>query len=397
MARRGHRRAGWVVSAACLALTVLAPPAATASAAAPVESPAAWRQVSAGGFHTCAIGVSGRLFCWGHNYAGQLGSGAGRARDVPVEVAGDHDDWTSVAVGFDHTCAVRDAGHLFCWGSDVNGAVGDGPATGGHVTPFEVAGAHADWSAVSAGTEYTCGLRDGDLYCWGRDFESQLGDPTQGNAASPVVVGADLAPWADVDAGFRHTCGRTVSGRLYCWGQDEYGQGGDGPGPTVHTTPVEVAGARTDWASLAVGKRHTCATTSDGHAYCWGDDDFRQRGDGAGAGPDVDAPVPVTGGATDWVEVTTGDFHTCGRHEDGSLSCWGADDRGRLGDGPPALDRGRPVPVAASRRWAAVDAGRAHTCAVTVFDRLFCWGSDQFGQLGDGSGHLPRYAPNRVP
>lgn len=349
-----------------------------------------WQQVDSGGEHSCARKTSGRLLCWGGNFYGVLGnggSGADADRTAPVAVAGDVAQWATVSAGSVHTCAVSVDGHLFCWGDNFYGTLGIGAVTPPQPLPVEVDGSHDDWSAVSAGGDHTCGLRDsGHLFCWGLDFFGQLGDGPGGDGESPVPVevAGGISDWAAVSAGHDHTCALEESGRLFCWGRNHHGQLGD-DSAIDSDAPVEVAGSATDWVAVSAGVRHTCGLKASGQLFCWGSDSRGRLGNGGATTDDQLAPAEVAGAATDWAEVSAGVSVTCARKTSGRLYCWGSDADGRLGNGGANDDRARPVEVAgAVTGWRAVSVGSFHACALKATGRVFCWGRDRDGQLGNG-------------
>ncbi|MEU8232757.1 hypothetical protein AB0C12_24515 [Actinoplanes sp. NPDC048967] len=186
---------------------------------------------------------------------------------------------------------------------------------------------------------------------------------------------------ASIAAGGAHSCALTSLGELYCWGDDSSGQLGDGVAP--HTAGQAVL-ALHKAVAVDAGQAHTCAIDVRGAAHCWGDDSAGQLGDGTRT--DRDAPVAVTGPAgRDLVEITTGARHTCAVDDEGGAWCWGDGSHGQLG---VAGLRGSTVPVRvgarSGMRGPVVDiaAGRDTTCAVTAAGAAYCWGSDAFGQLG---------------
>ena len=152
-----------------------------------------WSSVTAGGGHTCARRTSGRLYCWGQDTEGQLGDGGINASaGTPVQVAGNVTTWTAVTVGLNHTCARRTSGRLYCWGDDVVGQLGDGAPNQFKTTPTEVWGGATDWLAVDAGSVLTCArIASRRAYCWGTDTQGELGDgPPMDAQSEPSEVGA---------------------------------------------------------------------------------------------------------------------------------------------------------------------------------------------------------------
>jgi hypothetical protein len=261
------------------------------------------QSVSAGGLHTCAVKTDHTLWCWGSNFYGQLGDGSTTNRTAPVQVSGHATDWAAVAAGASHTCAVRTDHTLWCWGLNGNGEFGNGTTTDSPV-PVQVGGHTADWAAVAAGTGNTCAVKtDHTLWCWGSDFYGQLGDGSTTNRTAPVQVSGHATDWAAVAAGAAgasHICAVRANGTLWCWGDNTYDQLGDGT-TTGSPVPVQVSGHATDWAAVTAGGIHTCAVKTDHTLWCWGDNTYGQVGDGSTTTRTV--PVQVSGHATDWAAV----------------------------------------------------------------------------------------------
>ncbi len=302
--------------------------------AAPLQS------VSAGGLHTCTVKTDHTLWCWGSNFYGQLGDATRTNRTVPVQVSGHGTDWVAVTAGASHTCAVKIDHTLWCWGLNGNGEFGDGTTTNSLV-PVQVSGHATDWAAVTAFEIRTCAVKTGGtLWCWGDNTFGQLGDGSTTNSLVPVQVSGHATDWAAVTAGSGHTCAVKTNHTVWCWGDNANGQLGDGGSTTNSLVPVQVSGHATDWAVATAGALHTCAVKTDGTLWCWGDSTFGQLGDGSTTGSPV--PVQVSGHATDWAAVTGGEFHTCAVKTDHTLWCWGWNPDGQLGNGSTA---GSPVPV----------------------------------------------------
>jgi alpha-tubulin suppressor-like RCC1 family protein len=354
-----------------------------------------WVSVSAGGRHTCALRSTGQLYCWGYNLYGQLGDGTTTDRSTPVLVSGGITDWVAVSSGGYHTCGLRRTGEVYCWGWNDSGQLGDGSGVWFRTTPGRIGGGFNDWVALSAGGYHACAIRSTRvLYCWGDNYYGQLGDGTTTNRFTPTVVFGGFTDWITVSSGGYHTCALRSTKALYCWGGNFLGQLGDGT-TTQRIIPVAVSGGFTDWVTVSAGGYHTCGLRGGGILSCWGKNLFGQLGDGTDINRLI--PYPVSGGFTDWVIVSSGGEHTCALRVTGELFCWGGDDYGQLGDGSPGGFRTTPILVSGGYyTWRIVSSGDTHTCAIRSNGALYCWGSNGAGQLGDGT-NQDRSFPVLVP
>jgi alpha-tubulin suppressor-like RCC1 family protein len=341
-----------------------------------------WTSISLGGMHRCGIQTDDTLWCWGRNFEGQVGDGKAQARTTagPKQIGDAR--WKDVSGGGYHTCAISQLDStMWCWGENADGQLGYA-AHPEQTTPRRVQSAQGDWKAASAGYEHSCAIDlDDELRCWGRNDKGQVGDRTTATKVAPteVYLGSE---WTSVSAGFQHTCGIRKVGTLWCWGRnDTYGAVGDGTF-TDRTFPVNVGGTET-WTSVDTSSgslgHHTCAIRADDTLWCWGRNDVGQLGDGS----TETRSVPVQVGIESWQSVTVGDHHTCAIRTDQTMWCWGWNGYGQLGDGTLAT-RTEPIQVDATS-WTSVAAGAAHTCATRTGGALFCWGYNSNGQLGDGT------------
>ena len=140
-----------------------------------VQAPSRWLDVSAGNFHTCAIRDDQSLWCFGSNTQYQIGNGTNIAQPSPVRIAGTSTDWAQVSARFFHTCGVRTDHSLWCWGRNIEGQIGTGAASSEERVPVQV-GTTKDWSYVAAGDFHTCALKmDGTVWCTGKNDLGQLG------------------------------------------------------------------------------------------------------------------------------------------------------------------------------------------------------------------------------
>lgn len=253
----------------------------------------AWRQVGAGRFFTCAISGASELYCWGRNTEGQLGAGVvAGVVDRPLRI-GTATDWLSIGNAGNHICGIRTGDQLFCWGANDRGQVGVGMAGPGVTvpTPQPIAGA---WRQVSIGKEHTCGIQTDDtLWCWGRNFEGQLGLGVRGDGTdqlAPVQVG-DATDWQSIGLGRFASCGVRAGGLLSCWGNNELNEVGI-PGATYYVEPTQVDQQIWQLAGASQGS-HMCGLHDDGAALCWGANTAGQLGTGDTEPRDAPTLVPL--------------------------------------------------------------------------------------------------------
>jgi len=240
---------------------------------------------------------------------------------------------------------------------------------------------------VAVGGMHTCALRSGGVTCWGNNVYGQLGDGTTVTPRTTPVSASGLSSGVQaITAGDLHTC--ALRGGVTCWGNNEYGQLGDGS-LTTRPSPVGVSGLSSGVQAIAAGTRHTCALRSDGGVLCWGSNDAGQLGDGSATPRPT--PVDVSGLSSGVQAIGTGGFHSCALLSSGGVRCWGRNDLGQLGDGT-TTPRSTPVPVSGlSSGVQAIAAGGWHTCAL-LGGGVRCWGDNGSGQLGDGT-ITPRSTP----
>ena len=370
----------------------------------------AFASVSTGDTHTCGITTSGTAYCWGDH---GLRSSGTHAMHVPVRVPGGH-EFASVSAGGMHTCGVTTSGVAYCWDYNYYGQLGDGSTSSSDV-PVPVAGGHT-FHSVSTGWHHTCGVTTGGtVYCWGENTHGQLGSIPPSESCgrfvcslAPVRVGSQLT-FASVSAGPSYTCANTGSGDGHCWGNNGWGQRGDGllpdgpddlplPKRPYYWEPRPIAGGQT-FAVLSAGGRHTCATTTTGFLYCWGANAYGElaiattQTSGSCAGiPCLNEPQLSL--ARQFAAVSAGGYHTCAVTADGAAYCWGSNSEGQLGDGCH-IDADEPVPVLGGLTFESVSAGQAHTCGITEHGAAYCWGNNSYGQLGAAVGS-PSAMPIRV-
>ncbi len=292
--------------------------------------------LAAGDTHTCAA-VAGGARCWGYNDLGQLGIGSTDSISVPVEVsglgAGNGLTVTAIAAGSYTTCAIAGGGAM-CWGDNAGGQLGIGSTDSISVpVPVSGLGAGSGVTALTAGWYHTCAVIGGGAMCWGWNESGQLGIGSTVNISVPVGVSGLGSDVTAIAAGANHTCA-VAGGGVMCWGDNSNGQLGIGSTDGI-SVPVGVSGldAGSGVTAIAALGYHTCAVVSGG-VKCWGDNSYGQLGNGT----QTQSPVPVdviglpAGSGVTALAINS--QHTCAVAGGGGVKCWGTNYSGQLGINP---------------------------------------------------------------
>jgi len=233
-------------------------------------------------------------------------------------------------------------------------------------------------TVIAAGAYHTCALTQaGGVLCWGQNQFGQLGDGALTDSNRPVDVSGLSGGVAQISAGYAHTCAMTVEGVVKCWGQNQSGQLGDGT-TSDRSTPVDVQGLPGRIIQVAAGWEYTCALTELGDVWCWGDGTNDRFGDGSSE--IYTAPVEVGGKVQDVVRLTAGQYHLCALTASEDVLCWG----GLTSEGPYSPEKPMSIEGLIGPVLDLV-AGGGHTCALNGKGGVQCWGDNYFGQLGDGT------------
>ena len=277
------------------------------------------------------------------------------------------------------------AGMIGCAPGDESGTVSLPKPNGNGMEVQASANAIAvpsQWLDLSSGNHHVCGIAaNNSLWCWGNNMWGEVGDGSTTQKNFPTHIGADL-DWKTLALGEYHSCALKNSGSLYCWGENDEGQVGDGTTVTARVAPTVVNGD-TNWAAVDGGGLHTCALKTNGTLWCWGYDSDGRLGDNGAAGTIAKSPIPI-GSATDWKQVSAGGDHSCGIKNGRTLWCWGDNSIGQLGD-KTTVNKTVPTRIGKDKDWSQVSAGYLYTCARKTDGTLWCWGYNDYGTLGIGN------------
>jgi alpha-tubulin suppressor-like RCC1 family protein len=315
--------------------------------------------ISAGSNFSCSVTAHGAVQCWGDDTYGQLGNSTGDSSAVPATVMDLTSGIASVSAGEGTwACAITEGGAVLCWGNNTaSGGLGDG-LTDVSSAPVTVNGLTSGVTALSVGHGSACAVTaGGSVKCWGDDTYGELGD---GSAADSAV-----------DAQAPVACLRG----MVC----------PDAGTPSSPVPVQVTGLTSGATAVSVGNNFACAITARGGVKCWGDNTSGQLGDGSTTSRSV--PVQVTGLTSGVTSVSAGGAEglgfACAVTAGGSVMCWGAYNEGQLGI--PSTTGGTPVQVQGIRGATSVSVGGASACAVASGGSVLCWGGDNDGELGNGT------------
>ncbi|MES1204809.1 MAG: hypothetical protein ABUS79_02625 [Pseudomonadota bacterium] len=366
------------------------PPRPTPSPTTPIGG----RMIWANGWHSCA-NEGPLLYCWGRNTDGEIGDGTtvnAKTRHPVMKIS----DPVAVGLGQVASCVCDQAEKAWCWGGNVEGQLGIGAASVSSPTPVQVHGID-NCVQIAGGASHSCAVHgpDGSVSCWGANNTGQAGQPasaatscaeSKGTTATPCVLSpalvAGLTNVAEVRAGDQYTCARKNDLTVWCWGENTYGALGDGTN-TSRSTPAVVVGLDKDVVEIATGRQFACARHQAGTVSCWGRNDSGQLGNGLTT--DTNRPVAVVG-ITDAVQLGAGQYHTCALRGLGLVSCWGGNRDGQLGNGTMTSSL---APVEVDARGVgplqSIAVGSNHTCARSASGPAFCWGRNDVDEIGDST------------
>lgn len=367
----------------------------------------------------CAILTDNTLRCWGNNDVGQIGDGTrnvDRVTPVIVSLPTGKNPVSVSATGSasSHICSTMDDGSLYCWGNNHYGQTGIGTectynsyingcnGAYGISTPTQVnlpVGRTAE--AVATGFAHTCAiLDDGSVWCWGNNNYGQLGVGNSSNSGnwrfspSEVIMPSGTSAIA-ISLGDEHSCMVVDDGRLFCWGNNGYGQLGDGTS-TSKNIPTQILSIF-QYISVSLGSSHSCAITTLKSLNCWGWNNYQQLGINSGTYQSTTPQYTLLPAGSQVSSVISGYRSSCAILVTMEMYCWGVDDENKLNteyncnndmtNGCYGDHRGTPALVQLPTGRNAIGAimGHTNTCVLIDNGGIYCFGSNGYGQLGNGS------------
>lgn len=279
-------------------------------------------KISVGGHHSLAIHTSGTLYAWGHNNFGQLGSGNTLDIHTPTQIGSSN--WEMVAAGDQHSLGIQSDGSLWSWGNNNFGQLGSGSTGGSNSTPTQV-GSSTDWVYVSAGVDFSAALKsDGTVWTWGNNGFGQLGNgSTGGSNATPTQVGANT--WLKIACGAHHVVALKNNNKVWTWGHNGFGQLAHGN--TTHLAIPTKVNAEA-WTNIAAGLHHSLFLKGDGSLWGAGRNDVGQLSSSSTSQYLSPAQINLD---YDWKNITSGFSNSGGLKTNGLIHTWGASSKGQSG------------------------------------------------------------------
>jgi alpha-tubulin suppressor-like RCC1 family protein len=331
----------------------------------------------------------GPAWAWGANNYGQLGNGTTLNSSLPVQVSPPSGNVTAIASGGNHVLALTSTGQVLGWGNNFNGQLGNWTTTNSS-TPVTVSlPPGTTVTAIAGGSQHSLAVTSaGKVLAWGSNFNGQLGDGTRNSSSTPVAVNLPayvtvtaIAAGGDFNAG--HSLALTSSGAVWAWGDNRYGQLGDGTTVSMSSTPVAVIQA-VPFTAIAAGRSHSLAVTSPGQVLAWGDNSYGQLGNSTTFNSNTPIVVSLPLGTTA-TAVAGGVVHSMTLTSTGQVLAWGYNTYGQLGNGTTTNSAPVAVSLPAGTTVTAIASGSSHSLALTSTGKELAWGNNATGQLGNGT------------
>jgi len=383
-------------------------------------------QITFGGGHSSAITSLGRIFTWGRNDSGQLGDGTTTNRSTPTEITSqfnlsEGETITQISLGFYHSSAITSLGRIFTWGRNSNRQLGDGTTTDRYI-PTEITSQFnlsegETITQISLGESHSSAITsEGRVFTWGRNDSGQLGDGTTTGRYTPIEITSQFnlsegETITQISLNWYQSSAITSSGRLFTWGNNYYGQLGDGTTSEYkvpNSTPIEITSQFNlsegeTITQISLGCYHSSAITSSGRLFTWGYNEYGLLGDGTTT--DRYTPTEITSqfnlseGET-ITQISLDGTHSSAITSEGRVFTWGRNDSGQLGDGTHDYFVAHSTPIEITNQFELnageiiiqIFLGGGASSAIASSGRIFTWGDNTEGQLGDGT-TTDRYTP----
>ena len=354
-------------------------------------------QLSSGNNHSCAVTENNDVYCWGGNESGQLGNGSFENSFVPTLI--ENFKFKQISSGNKFTCGIDLSDEVYCWGSNSYRQLGKECGTGqtcdrdnNENSPIKVS--PIEFKLVSVGDEYACaiGLNDELAYCWGRNTKGTLGQDSDTFSISqptPVSnpISGQIVLYKNISAGSFQTCAISFSNDVYCWGSNERGGTGQDINIEGSDIPIEVDSIPSNSAEKIVsGTFSVCMIDGGRQLFCWGDNSAKELYEPS---PDILAPQiinienqniqKIALSLSSQIISDNNQSHSCALSSSNVIYCFGSNNFGQLGTRNLTVNRNEIKDIL----FSDVSVGYQFSCGLNVDQtQILCWGSNDVGQLG---------------
>ncbi len=323
---------------------------------------------------------SGAIWTWGSDNHGQLGNGATDDHHTPIQIS-NLTGVIAVAGGDTHSLALKSDGTVWAWGNNPGGLLGIGSTNTISSTPAQVVGL-TGVIAVAGGQLFSLALKsDGTVWAWGANPYGELGNGSTAPSSTTPVQVSYLTGIIGVAAGTIHALAVKSDGTVWAWGGSQFGQVGNAITGDRTNLPFPIAGLRKIIAASAGGD-HNLALKYDGTVWAWGGNSYGQLGNGTTSVSSIN-PVQVVGldGVT---AVAAGTFFSLALKSDRTVWAWGSNSYGQLGNGT-TIDSSTAIQLSGLTGVIAIAAAGDHALALKSDGTVWTWGGNGAGQLGNGT------------
>lgn len=367
-----------------------------------------FKQVVTQNNHNCALDGEGHAYCWGKNSNNQTGTDTPGFQLTANKVE-PSEIFVELSLGGIFSCGITNSKDVKCWGQQVSGTFGNTSVTDDNYTTPKIwdTSSLASKKAVSitSGYAYTCTIVDGgEVFCWGAGGSDQQGDGDSTDNLTPTqVVLGQSGNFKKISSNTSHTCGINLNGELYCWGDNSFNQLGDGTSNDSNV-PVKVDDSLypvedEKFIKVLASNEFSCALSTVGLLYCWGDNENNQLAtDSIDESFSPKLIVDTNNEPILFKEFSLGDEHACALKIDGTAVCWGANDKGQLGNNS-TTNSPSPVDVVMTnptRLFEKLYSNKDMNCGVESSNDVYCWGSNEFGKIGISSEDDTILLPTKV-
>jgi len=336
--------------------------------------------VASGQYYTMAIDYLGKAWGWGYNAAGQLGDNTYTEHSTPIAVCGNR-TFCHISASYQHTIAIDYQGKAWGWGGNIYGQLGDNTISD-HSTPIAVCG-NKTFCQITTGYLHVMTIDyRGKVWGWGANGYGQLGDNTTTDRWTPVAVCGNKT-FCHISTGFGHVLGIDNYGKIWAWGMNDYGNLGDNT-TTSRLTPVSIYNSyniNKTFCHISAGILHSMAIDSHGQVWAWGECNYGELGINSTIYKLT--PVSIHGTKKTFCRISASNFTTIAVDMYDQIWGWGHNDYGQLGDN--ATDSRLTPVLVYQHKYATLNTDQYHSMVITKEGQVWAWGYNSLGQLGDNS------------